>query len=99
MQSPGPIVRERTEPHGAEPDPDAVEPLALRRTASAPVNAPGAVEGRSPIADPLEGIFGPSVVIEKGGAQASRSHRRFFRERLKRRRPCSSSSSRYWPRW
>ena len=84
MQSPGPIVRERTEPHGAEPDPDAVEPLALRRTASAPVNTPGAVEGRSPIADPLEGVsFDPASSLKRAAPRRPGRIARFFRETLK----------------
>ena len=85
MQSPGPIARERTKPHGAEPNPDALEPSALRRTAPAPLNIPGAVEGRSPIADPLERVsFDPTSSLKRA-APPRRPGRiaRFFRETLK----------------
>ena len=85
MQSPGPIARERTKPHGAEPSPDALEPSALRRTAPAPLNIPGAVEGRSPIADPLERVsFDPTSSLKRA-APPRRPGRiaRFFRDTLK----------------
>jgi RND family efflux transporter MFP subunit len=85
LQSPGPIARERTKPHDAEPNPDALEPSALRRTAPAPLNMPGAVEGRSPIADPLERVsFDPTLSLKRA-APPRRPGRiaRFFRETLK----------------
>ena len=85
MQSPGPIALERTKPHGAEPSPDAVERSALRRTAPAPVNTPGAaVEGRSPIADPLERVsFDPTSSLKRPAPRRPGRIARFFRETLK----------------
>jgi RND family efflux transporter MFP subunit len=84
LQSPGPIVRERTKSHDAEPGPDAVEPLALRRTAPAPVNTPGDVEGRSPIADPLEGVsFDPASSLKRAAPRRPVRIARFFRDTLK----------------
>jgi hypothetical protein len=84
LHSPGPIVRERTKSHDAEPGPDAVEPLALRRTAPAPVNTPGDVEGRSPIADPLEGVsFDPASSLKRAVPRRPVRIARFFRDTLK----------------
>jgi RND family efflux transporter MFP subunit len=84
LQSPGPIARERTKPHRAEPIPDAVEPSALRRTAPAPANTPGAVEGRSPIADPLERVpFDPRSSLKRAAPRRPGRIARFFRETLK----------------
>ena len=84
MQSPGPIARERTKPHGTEPNPDVVEPSALRRSAPAPVNMPGAIEGRAPIADPLERVsFDPTPSLKKAAPRRPGRIARFFRETLK----------------
>ena len=85
MQSPGPIALERTKPHGAEPGPDAVERSALRGTASAPVNTTGAaVEGRSPIADPIERVaFDPTSSLKRAAPKRPGRIARFFRETLK----------------
>ena len=85
MQSPGPIVRERTKPHGVGPGPDAVERTALRGTIPAPVNTPGAaVEGRSPIADPLERApFDPTSSLKRAAPRRPGRIARFFRDTLK----------------
>ena len=85
MLSPGPIALERTKPHGAEPSPNAVERPALRGTASAQVNTTGAaVEGRSPIADPIERIaFDPTSSLKRTAPKRPGRVARFFRETLK----------------
>jgi RND family efflux transporter MFP subunit len=85
LQSPGPIVRERTKPHGVGPGPDAVERTALRGTIPAPVNTPGAaVEGRSPIADPLERApFDPTSSLKRAAPRRPGRIARFFRDTLK----------------
>jgi len=85
LLSPGPIALERTKPHGAEPSPNAVERAALRGTASAQVNTTGAaVEGRSPIADPIERMaFDPASSLKRTAPKRPGRIGRFFRETLK----------------
>ena len=85
MQSPGSIVRERTKSHVAEPGPDAVEHDVLRRTAPAPVKKAGAaVEGRSPIADPLERVpVDPKSSLKRAAPRRPDRMARFVRETLK----------------
>ena len=84
MQSPGSIARERTKPHGAEPGPDAVERSALRGTASAPVTRLALVEGRSPIADPIERVaFDPTSSLKGRRPGVQVASRGSLRETLK----------------
>ena len=84
MQSPGSIARERTTPHVAEPSPDAVERSVLRAPPRRRSTRLALVEGRSPIADPIERVpFDPKSSLKRAAPKRPGRIARFFRETLK----------------